>query len=452
MSDTDPPLQHRRLLCCVLAIELAGHEERPVFDQIRATHDLRQLLADAASTVPRHELVAIGREDGVLLVFAADPAACFETAFAVRAASLEERPDRNLQVRIGIDLGPAELIEEAAGQAWLGGDARRDAERLVRHIAPGQLAVTRAFFEVLTRLAPAHCARLEYQGLLSDTVARPLGWYVLDAAAREQPAVTQQTRHGIPRTRAAAVPAGRRRRKLGLPLRLAGAGVLALGLALAGRSLQVSPTVPDATLVAEPALEVALAPTARDEEARVDTDSRDPPADPPGDGPMPDAAAAIARPASAHSRAIVPAVAPLGMQPARPLVAVPKTRVVTVHLAVRPWGEVLVDGRSMGVSPPLKTLRLAPGTHVVTLRNGTLPPLHRQLVLPAGSAAVSLVHDFGCAAVRGPRCPDVPGTSSGSPPPLDRGARRNTMGVDVIGRAGRPELAGSPAPPAIAVR
>lgn len=41
----------------------------------------------------------------------------------------------------------------------------------------------------------------------------------------------------------------------------------------------------------------------------------------------------------------------------------------TLTLAVSPWGEVFVDGKRVGVSPPLAKLPLEPGRHVVEIRN-----------------------------------------------------------------------------------
>ena len=44
-----------------------------------------------------------------------------------------------------------------------------------------------------------------------------------------------------------------------------------------------------------------------------------------------------------------------------------------IELAVNPWGEVFVDGKSRGVSPPLRTLEISPGSHTIEIRNSTFP-------------------------------------------------------------------------------
>ncbi|MBQ0933350.1 serine/threonine-protein kinase [Ideonella alba] len=50
-----------------------------------------------------------------------------------------------------------------------------------------------------------------------------------------------------------------------------------------------------------------------------------------------------------------------------------------VQLAVTPWGEVEVDGRPVGVAPPLRHLELPAGPHTITVRNGDAPPQVRHI-------------------------------------------------------------------------
>jgi len=64
-----------------------------------------------------------------------------------------------------------------------------------------------------------------------------------------------------------------------------------------------------------------------------------------------------------------------------------------LELAVAPWGEVLVDGKSRGVSPPLRALDLPPGAHTIELRNSTFPAHVERVELKAGEA-VRIKHRF----------------------------------------------------------
>lgn len=70
------------------------------------------------------------------------------------------------------------------------------------------------------------------------------------------------------------------------------------------------------------------------------------------------------------------------------------TKPVPVRFQVYPWGEVYVGGVKRGVSPPLKTLALAPGTYDIEIRNGQLPPMRRTVRLDAGGGPVSISYRF----------------------------------------------------------
>jgi hypothetical protein len=71
--------------------------------------------------------------------------------------------------------------------------------------------------------------------------------------------------------------------------------------------------------------------------------------------------------------------------------------------AVKPRGEVFVDGVSKGITPPLKTLELEAGKHVVTIRNPGSPPLEIALNLKSGEET-TITHTFATRRVE-PRKP-----------------------------------------------
>ncbi len=53
----------------------------------------------------------------------------------------------------------------------------------------------------------------------------------------------------------------------------------------------------------------------------------------------------------------------------------------TVSLAISPWGEVYIDGKHIGVSPPVNEVQVTPGQRVVEIRNGNFPPYTQRIDL-----------------------------------------------------------------------
>ena len=64
-----------------------------------------------------------------------------------------------------------------------------------------------------------------------------------------------------------------------------------------------------------------------------------------------------------------------------------------LELAVAPWGEVLVDGKSRGLSPPLRVLEVPPGPHTVEIRNSTFPAHVARIEVKPGET-VKIQHRF----------------------------------------------------------
>ena len=64
-----------------------------------------------------------------------------------------------------------------------------------------------------------------------------------------------------------------------------------------------------------------------------------------------------------------------------------------VSLAVTPWGEIYLDGRMQGVSPPLTELEVLPGAHEIVIRNTAFPPYSRIFRVWAGKA-IKIKHKF----------------------------------------------------------
>jgi serine/threonine-protein kinase len=142
----------------------------------------------------------------------------------------------------------------------------------------------------------------------------------------------------------------------------------------------------------------AAAGAAADNPAQVTADAGAAPADS-GVADAVDTAAAAprplptkpaARPASTKAkkppRAVVESVAPVPEAP-------PPANGM-VHIAISPWGQVEVDGKAAGTTPPLTRLELSPGSHVITVRNADFPPFTQSVTVDA-ERPVTVKHRFG---------------------------------------------------------
>jgi serine/threonine-protein kinase len=68
-------------------------------------------------------------------------------------------------------------------------------------------------------------------------------------------------------------------------------------------------------------------------------------------------------------------------------------QIAVVNLAITPWGEVYVDGKKQGVSPPLQDLEIALGEHTIEVRNPGFPS-HFETVNANAGEQIRIKHKF----------------------------------------------------------
>lgn len=241
-------------------------------------------------------------------------------------------------------------------------------------------------------------------GLAPDHRERPASLAafacLLDAADRQAeppvaPAVPAVAQAPAPEPACVAPARGPARASMPIVLAVLAALAVAMYAGLGGRagdapapSLAAAPA-PASTPAPKPAADPAPAPT-------PEPPAPEPPA--PEPEPTPAAPAPQAEPAPAPEPASAPAAQPAPAPvpapvpaPAAPPPAAPQP--VSVRVDIRPWGEVWIDGRSRGVSPPLKQLSLPPGRYAVTVRNPAGPDHRLDLQVVAGQGA-AIAHAF----------------------------------------------------------
>ncbi len=123
----------------------------------------------------------------------------------------------------------------------------------------------------------------------------------------------------------------------------------------------------------------------------------------PSDPTLPDASApgtavpstiAIAPPTVAPAATVSPSISPsISVSAASAPSTEPAVTTGKLRLAVSPWGQIEVNGKNMGVSPPLTQLTLGTGEHVVVVRNADFAARSFRFKIVAGKTQ-RLEHKF----------------------------------------------------------
>jgi class 3 adenylate cyclase len=175
----------RTLVCSVLFLDIAGYSKQSVSDQVRLKQAFNAALGEALEQVEARERVIVDTGDGAAMTFL-DP----ESALYVALAVLDKAGD--LKLRMGINLGPVSLMQDLNGMQNVVGDGINVAQRIMSFAGPGQLLVSKSFYDVVSHLSHGYALLFHYEGARTDKHVREHDVYALAEAVREGRRVAEE--------------------------------------------------------------------------------------------------------------------------------------------------------------------------------------------------------------------------------------------------------------------
>ena len=396
---------NRTFICSVVFIDLVSYSKKPVAEQIRLKTSLTNNLSEAIKDIPVNDRIILDTGDGAALSFLGDPEDALFTTLSLREAMVRENQavtqggeEGDDAVRMGINLGPVKLVKDINGHPNIIGDGINVSQRIMSFARPGQIVVSRSYYDVVSNLASEYAKLFTYEGSRTDKHVREHEIYVvgfnegaMKKARDSMKDRASSTTTNVKRTASAASPAGTTTMTLTVPnfvqdkkkLTIV-AGVLAGIVAVLGFLVATKKGDEPAALPM-----TAAAPATRPvQTAPVPVPVAEAPKAAPASGVDDKGAAARTEPAkpaapAVHAKSETPPKPEAAKadaartDPAKPAAAAvpaaPAVPPATIVFSISPWGEVFVNGKSSGVSPPMKSLKLPPGKYKVEIRNTTFP-------------------------------------------------------------------------------
>jgi hypothetical protein len=337
-----------------------------------------------------------------------------------------------LQIRVGVNLGPVRLVKDINGQPNIIGDGINVAQRVMSFAEPGQILVSRSYYDVMARLSEDYGKLFHYEGAKTDKHVREHEVYAISSAPsnlrRTIPVPAPKPTLRLPKLR---IPKFLKLRPRTWPDTLAvngkllvaaplaftlivGTGVIARGhrnsdggaktvvlvaspAAAAPKVEAPEPAPPQAPESAPPQAPESAPPQAHEPKAPAQARepatarrARDAAATPKAGAPM---RTARVNQTEAALKANEVASPPKPTEPEFVAAIPAPPREATLSIVALPWAEVFVDGTRQGVSPPLRSIPLRPGRHRVELRNGSFPAHIETVELKPGTE-LSITHRF----------------------------------------------------------
>ena len=389
---------NRTFICSVVFLDIVEYSRKPVAEQIFFKERLNTLLTEALSGISPNDRIILDTGDGAALSFLGDPEDALYVSLSLREALQgPQPPGPELKIRLGINLGPVRLVKDINGQPNIIGDGINVAQRVMGFAQPGQILCSRSFYEVVSCLSEGYGRLFHYEGSRTDKHVREHEIYTVQAStASLQRSATARSGDGksassaivLDRlTQTAAVVSDNLRRKPRLGTGVAVVAILSVAVGL--RLVRQPSAAPVPTIPPVPP-KVAAAPATSPAAPRIFDAPAKPAAAKPATPPA-QQAAAPARPKPAARQPVAPAFDDETSSVPETVASAPTP--ATVSFAIAPWGEVHINGKMRGISPPLRNVDLPPGRHRIEIRNAGFPP-HIEIVDAKSGGRIRIRHKF----------------------------------------------------------
>src|SRR5437879_4088367 len=178
-----PERANRTFICSVLFLDIAEYSKKPVSEQIQLKDQFNTLIAEAICDISPNDRIILDTGDGVAINFLGDPEDALFVAMSLRE-SFAPRPNEppKLPARIGINLGPVRLVRDLNGQPNIIGDGINVAQRVMSFAEPGQILVSRSYYDVMARLSEDYAKLFHYEGAKTDKHVREHEVYAISSA------------------------------------------------------------------------------------------------------------------------------------------------------------------------------------------------------------------------------------------------------------------------------
>src|SRR5204862_280639 len=156
----------RTLVCSVLFLDIVEYSRKPVAEQLQLKQLFNAVLAKALDQVAAADRIILDTGDGAAVTFMGDPEDALFAAMSVRDMA------STVPVRLGVNLGPVRLVKDLNDQVNIIGDGINVAQRVMSFSRPGQLLVSRSFYEVVSCLSRDYKALFRHEGQRTDKHVR----------------------------------------------------------------------------------------------------------------------------------------------------------------------------------------------------------------------------------------------------------------------------------------
>lgn len=173
----------KNVLGTIMFLDLVSYSTYSVDQQVALKTLFNELITKAIGGVKESSRIMIDTGDGAAICFLGDPEEALQSALLLRDL-LVQKYGRKLSLRVGLHLGPIRMVFDINNRVNVVGDGINVAQRIMDFSRPNQIVVSRAYYDVISRITDSAASLFDYLGPHMDKHLRSHEIYaVLDPNA-----------------------------------------------------------------------------------------------------------------------------------------------------------------------------------------------------------------------------------------------------------------------------
>ncbi|MGZ8264915.1 MAG: hypothetical protein ACXW2I_11915 [Burkholderiales bacterium] len=170
----------RTLVTSILFLDIIGYSKKSVAEQLSMKQLFNASLSKSLKPIAVGDRVILDTGDGAAVTFLGNPE---DALFSGLLMQTEPGPP----TRLGINLGPIRVVRDVNGQTNILGDGINVGQRIMSFAEPGQLLVSRSFYEVVSRLSDRYEGLFTHLGERTDKHVRAHEVYSVNVPPEDLP-------------------------------------------------------------------------------------------------------------------------------------------------------------------------------------------------------------------------------------------------------------------------
>lgn len=186
----------KNVMGTIMFLDLVAYSTRSVDQQVTIKTLFNELINKAIGGIDEHSRILLDTGDGAAICFLGDPEEALRSSLLLRDLLLQKY-SKLLSLRVGLHIGPVRMLMDINKRINVVGDGINVAQRIMDFSSANQITVSRAYYDVISRISDGGEGMFEFLGERLDKHKRAHEIYALvDPNAVRQAPVMEPTGFG----------------------------------------------------------------------------------------------------------------------------------------------------------------------------------------------------------------------------------------------------------------